>query len=67
MATCWTSGASAFEPAAAELPRGQETPARYPHADLVEIAGHHRIPELYGDERNVARWVRIKTEARVLG
>ncbi|MEO3794510.1 spore photoproduct lyase family protein [Nonomuraea sp. B10E15] len=56
-----------LEPAAAELPRGQEILARFPGAELIEIAGHHRIPELYGDERNVARWVRIKTEALVLG
>ncbi|MGR6915306.1 spore photoproduct lyase family protein [[Actinomadura] parvosata] len=55
------------EPAAAELPRGQEILARYPDADRVEIESHHRIPELYGDEANVARWVRIKTEALVLG
>ncbi|NJP90469.1 spore photoproduct lyase family protein [Nonomuraea sp. FMUSA5-5] len=55
------------EPAATELPRGQEILARYPDADRVEIESHHRIPELYGDEANVARWVRIKTEALVLG
>ncbi|UBU11651.1 spore photoproduct lyase family protein [Nonomuraea gerenzanensis] len=55
------------EPAAAELPRGQEILARYPDAERVEIESHHRIPELYGDEANVARWVRIKTEALVLG
>ncbi|WP_219601787.1 spore photoproduct lyase family protein [Nonomuraea indica] len=55
------------EPAAAELPRGREVLDRFPGAELVEIAGHHRIPELYGDEANVARWVRIKTEALVLG
>ncbi|MEU8401179.1 spore photoproduct lyase family protein [Nonomuraea sp. NPDC048892] len=55
------------EPAAAELPRGQEILARYSAAERVEIESHHRIPELYGDETNVARWVRIKTEALVLG
>jgi spore photoproduct lyase family protein len=33
----------------------------------VEIGSHARIPELYGDETNVARWVRIKQEALVLG
>src|SRR3712207_7421990 len=38
---------------------------RFPDADLVEVESHTRIPELYGDEANVARWVRIKTEALV--
>lgn len=31
------------------------------------MESHHRIPELYGDETNVRRWVRIKREALVLG
>ncbi len=55
------------EPEAARLPRGQEILARFPEAELVEVGSHHRIPELYGDETNVNRWVRIKTEALVLG
>ncbi|GAA3246344.1 spore photoproduct lyase family protein [Dactylosporangium siamense] len=55
------------EPAAAELPRGREVPARFPDAHLVEVESHNRIPELYGDETNVNRWVRIKREALVLG
>ncbi|MFG1614476.1 spore photoproduct lyase family protein [Nonomuraea wenchangensis] len=55
------------EPEAARLPRGQEILARFPDAELVEVGSHHRIPELYGDETNVNRWVRIKTEALVLG
>ncbi|MEU5866554.1 MULTISPECIES: spore photoproduct lyase family protein [unclassified Nonomuraea] len=55
------------EPEAAALPRGREVLARFPAADIVEVESHHRIPELYGDEANVARWVRIKTEALVLG
>ncbi|MCK2212467.1 spore photoproduct lyase family protein [Actinomadura sp. ATCC 31491] len=55
------------EPEAARLPRGREILDRFPDAELVEIESHHRIPELYGDETNVARWVRIKTEALVLG
>jgi spore photoproduct lyase family protein len=55
------------EPAAAELPRGQEIIARWPDADVVEVASHWRIPELSGDEANVRRWVRIKTEALVIG
>ncbi|MEV5412970.1 spore photoproduct lyase family protein [Thermopolyspora sp. NPDC052614] len=55
------------EPEAAALPRGREILDRFPGAEIVEIESHHRIPELYGDEVNVARWVRIKTEALVLG
>ncbi|MEU1394163.1 MULTISPECIES: spore photoproduct lyase family protein [unclassified Nonomuraea] len=55
------------EPAAAALPRGRAILARFPGAEIVEVESHHRIPELYGDEANVARWVRIKTEALVLG
>ncbi|MDQ0736254.1 spore photoproduct lyase family protein [Arthrobacter agilis] len=55
------------EPAAAELPRGQEIIARWPDADVVEVASHWRIPELSGHEANVRRWVRIKTEALVIG
>ncbi|MFI9592811.1 hypothetical protein [Nonomuraea sp. NPDC052265] len=51
------------EPEAAALPRGREVLARFPAAEIVEVESHHRIPELYGDEANVARWVRIKTEA----
>jgi spore photoproduct lyase len=56
-----------LEPAAAELPRGREVLARYPDATVVEVESHQRIPELYGDETNVRRWVRIKREALVLG
>jgi spore photoproduct lyase len=56
-----------LEPAAAELPRGQQVLARWPDAERVEVASHWRIPELAGDEANVRRWVRIKTEALVLG
>ncbi|WP_104181313.1 spore photoproduct lyase family protein [Arthrobacter sp. B0490] len=55
------------EPAAAELPRGKEILARWPDADVVEVASHWRIPELSGDEANVRRWVRIKTEALIVG
>ncbi|MFI7481340.1 spore photoproduct lyase family protein [Kocuria sp. M1R5S2] len=56
-----------YEPAAAELPRGQEVLRRWPDAHLVEVPSHWQIPELHGDEANVRRWVRIKREALVLG
>ncbi len=55
------------EPAAAELQRGKDILARWPEADVVEVASHWRIPELSGDEANVRRWVRIKTEALIIG
>ena len=55
------------EPAAAALPRGRQVLDRFPDAEQVEIASHMRVPELYGDESNVDRWVRIKTEDLVLG
>jgi spore photoproduct lyase len=55
------------EPAAAALPRGQAVLARFPDAERVEVASHWQIPELHGDEANATRWVRIKTEALVLG
>ena len=55
------------EPAALELPRGQEVVARWPGAEIVPVESHWLIPEVHGDEANVARWVRIKTEALVVG
>jgi spore photoproduct lyase len=55
------------EPAAAQSPRGQEILGRWPAAEVVPVASHWQIPELHGDESNVSRWVRIKTEALVLG
>ncbi|MBN9201987.1 MAG: spore photoproduct lyase family protein [Microbacterium sp. SCN 70-18] len=55
------------EDAARALPRGQEVVGRWPDAEVVPIASHWQIPEVHGDETNVSRWVRIKTEALVLG
>ncbi|GIE31203.1 spore photoproduct lyase family protein [Actinoplanes italicus] len=55
------------EAGAAELPRGKEILGRWPEATIVEVESHQRIPELYGDETNVRRWVRIKREALVVG
>lgn len=56
-----------LEPAVRELDRGREILARHPDAQQVEVASHWQIPELQGDETNVRRWVRIKTEGLVLG
>jgi spore photoproduct lyase len=55
------------EPDAAASARGQEIIGRWPDATVVPVESHWRIPELHGDEANVRRWVRIKTEALVLG
>lgn len=55
------------QPAALELPRGQEIVARWPDADVVPVEDHWNIPDVHGDETNVPRWSRIKTEALVLG
>jgi spore photoproduct lyase len=55
------------EPSAADLPRGQEVLARFPDAERVPVDSHWQIPQLHGDESNVDRWVRIKTESLVLG
>ncbi|MFG1807469.1 spore photoproduct lyase family protein [Streptomyces sp. NPDC049040] len=55
------------EPEAAASARGREILARFPRARVVEVASHWRIPHLHGNEGNVARWVRVKTEVLVLG
>ncbi|MCW2614400.1 MAG: Spore photoproduct lyase [Frankiales bacterium] len=52
------------EPAAADLPRGQDVLARWPDAERIEIASHTAVP--YGPQ-DVDRWVRVKTEDLVLG
>jgi spore photoproduct lyase len=55
------------EPAALEVQRGAEIVGRWPDAEIVPVESHWNIPEVHGDEANVRRWVRIKTEALVLG
>ncbi|MFF9314708.1 spore photoproduct lyase family protein [Streptomyces sp. NPDC014748] len=55
------------EPEAAASPRGRQILARFPHARLIEVDSHWRIPHLHGNEGNVERWVRVKTETLVLG
>ncbi|MFE0738003.1 spore photoproduct lyase family protein [Streptomyces sp. NPDC058855] len=55
------------EPAAAASWRGRQIIARFPGARLVETDSHWRIPHLHGNEGNVERWVRIKSETLVLG
>jgi spore photoproduct lyase family protein len=55
------------EPAALESARGREVLARFPGARVIEVPSHWQIPELHGNEGNVDRWVRVKTETLVLG
>ncbi|MEU6313587.1 spore photoproduct lyase family protein [Streptomyces sp. NPDC047014] len=55
------------EPAAAASPRGREVLARFPGARVVEVDSHWRIPGLHGNEGNLERWVRVKSEVLVLG
>lgn len=55
------------EPRAVELPRGHQVLARFPGAEVVEVASHWQIPTLHGNAGNVGRWVRTKTETLVLG
>jgi spore photoproduct lyase family protein len=55
------------EPAALEAPRGRDVLARFPGARVIEVPSHWQIPELNGNEGNVDRWVRVKTETLVLG
>ena len=55
------------EPAALESPRGRDVLARFPGATVIEVPSHWQIPELNGNEGNVDRWVRVKTETLVLG
>ncbi|WP_308469789.1 spore photoproduct lyase family protein [Kineococcus rubinsiae] len=55
------------EEAALALPRGQQVLARWPGAQVVEVPSVQRIPAVHGDEANVGRWVRTKTEVLALG
>ncbi|MGW0606828.1 spore photoproduct lyase family protein [Streptomyces sp. NPDC002640] len=55
------------EPAALDSPRGRQILARLPDVPVTEVPGHWRIPSLHGDDANVARWARVKTETLVLG
>ena len=55
------------EPAALDSARGRDVLARFPGAEIIEVPSHWQIPELNGNEGNVERWVRVKTETLVLG
>ncbi|MER5863419.1 spore photoproduct lyase family protein [Kitasatospora sp. NPDC002040] len=55
------------EPEALASPRGRQVVQRFPGARIVEVASHWGIPDLHGNEGNVERWARIKSEVLVLG
>lgn len=55
------------EHAAMDLPRGKEVIAKFPDAEIIDVQSHWKIKELHGNEGNIDRWVRIKTEDLVLG
>lgn len=55
------------EPAALASPRGRQIMAGLPGVPVTEVDGHWRIPSLHGNDGNVARWARVKTETLVLG
>ena len=56
-----------LEPAVHAHPRGREILARFPDAELIEVASHWRIPELFGNEGAARDWVRNKRTVLVLG
>ncbi|WP_221349216.1 spore photoproduct lyase family protein [Streptomyces beigongshangae] len=55
------------EPAALDSPRGRQIMARLPGVRVTEVASHWQIPSLHGNDGNIGRWARTKTETLVLG
>jgi spore photoproduct lyase len=55
------------EPAALALDRGRQVVARWPDAEVVEVASATRVEGLHDDAASVDRWVRTKTEVLALG
>ncbi|MFE0459194.1 spore photoproduct lyase family protein [Kitasatospora sp. NPDC058965] len=55
------------EPAALASPRGRHVLGRFPAATVIEVPSHWAIPHLHGNDGNVRRWARIKSEVLVLG
>ena len=49
------------------FPRPVRSLERYPDAERIEVLSDQPIPGLYGNEGNVADWVRNKREVLVLG
>jgi len=46
--------------------RGRQVLARFPNAELVEVASHWKIPQL-GDAALAEDWLKVKRETLVLG
>jgi len=55
-----------LEPAVRDYPRGREVLARFPNAELVEVASHWKIPQL-ADPALAEDWLKVKREILVLG
>jgi spore photoproduct lyase family protein len=55
------------EPDIERFPRARQVFERFPGAERIEVPSHQAIPGLYGNEGNVADWVRVKQEVLVLG
>lgn len=55
-----------LEPAVRDYPRGREVLARFPDAELVEVASHWKIPQL-ADPTLSEDWLRVKRDILVLG
>jgi spore photoproduct lyase len=55
------------EPGIDDLPRARQVIDRWPNAELIEVPSHQTIPGLYGNEGNVADWVKNKREVLVIG
>ncbi|MBD2021062.1 spore photoproduct lyase family protein [Leptolyngbya sp. FACHB-36] len=56
-----------YEPASLDYACGQAILAKYPDANLIEVASHWNIPSLHGNEGAVEDWNRIKRTVLVLG
>jgi spore photoproduct lyase family protein len=56
-----------LEPDVPSYARGAEILARFPDAELVEVASHQDVPGLYGNPGSVDDWMRNKREVLVLG
>src|SRR5688572_12466571 len=56
-----------LEPGVHAHPRGRQILKRFPDVELVEVASHWRIPELFGNEGAARDWVRNKRTVLVLG
>ena len=56
-----------LEPEVRNFARGREALERFPAAQLIEVASHARIPELFADEALASDWLRMKRDVLVLG